>query len=311
MCWQKIWNKLVEPKPINCGYLPVADGHEVYFMEYGNKYGKPIFLTHGGPGGACKAKHAACFDLKKYRVIMMDQRGCGKSLPLGCLKNNTMEDLIWDIKRLYDFLQIKEKIILRGGSWGSTVMLCFAERYPELVDKMILTQIFLADEENDKWFNEQSALFYPDFMEDMRKGVASWKSLPEYYEGLLNSDDKNKQLKAVNMYGWYERVLGNLNPSWGTTEELREQEFSDMRIYLNYASRAYTLKSNQIMRNVKKIAHIPTLIVHNRLDMVCPLKGAYDLSKKMKNVKLVIVPEKGHIGDLLYKTIKKEVKKFL
>ena len=127
------WLKWREPKPFNEGYLPEADGHRIYFAEYGKKGGKPVLLTHGGPGGQTHAGHAAVFDLKKYRVIMFDQRGCGKSLPAGKLENNTMEDTLWDMKRLYEHLQLKEKVILRGASWGSTVMLCFAEKYPELL----------------------------------------------------------------------------------------------------------------------------------------------------------------------------------
>ena len=175
------WLKWREPKPFNEGYLPEADGHRIYFAEYGKKGGMPVLLTHGGPGGQTHAGHAAVFDLKKYRVIMFDQRGCGKSLPAGKLENNTMEDTLWDMKRLYEHLQLKEKVILRGASWGSTVMLCFAEKYPELVECLLLSQIFLADGVHAEWFNKQSALFYPEFVEAMTKNAGSWKSLPEYY----------------------------------------------------------------------------------------------------------------------------------
>ncbi len=300
-----------EPKPFNEGYLPEADGHSVYFCEYGNPKGIPLATTHGGPGGGgCKPRYLQGINLRKYRVVMFDQRGCGKSTPAGEMKNNTMEDTLFDLKRLREYLNIKEKVILKGASWASTVMLMFAERYPKLVKKMILSQVFLADKMNDDWMLEQSSLFYPDVMEKIKAEVHGWKTVPETYAELINSDNAEKQQKAVSLFGNYEQVLGNfdVNPEVG---ELNEKSLAANRIYLNYFAKNFTLKSNEIMRNVKKIADIPALIVHNRLDFVCPLKNAYDLHKALPNSKLVIVPEKGHGGKLLFKTIKKETEKFL
>lgn len=305
------WLKWREPKPFNEGYLPEADGHRIYFAEYGKKGGKPVLLTHGGPGGQTHAGHAAVFDLKKYRVIMFDQRGCGKSLPAGKLENNTMEDTLWDMKRLYEHLQLKEKVILRGASWGSTVMLCFAEKYPELVECLLLSQIFLADGVHEEWFNKQSALFYPEFVEAMTKNAGSWKSLPEYYAELINSGDEAKQLQAANQYGWYERVLGAVNPSFGTAAALDDAGRQELRIYLNYAAKAYTLKNNQIMRQVKKISHLPALLIHNRLDMDCPLYSAYQLHLRMPASKLVIAPGIGHYNPQLKVFISREIKAYL
>ncbi len=306
-----LWRKWREPKPFNEGYLPEADGHRVFFHEYGNPQGKPVLLTHGGPGGRTHSGHAGVFNLKKYRVIMFDQRGCGKSLPSGKMEHNTMEDTLWDMKRLYDFLGLKGKIILRGASWGSTVMLCFAEKYPELTECLLLSQVFLADGVQEEWFNKQSALFYPEFVDQMQADAGSWKTLPEYYAGLINSEDKELQLRAANRYGWYERVLGAVNPRFGTVEELDEAALNEQRIYMTYAAKAYTLKNNQIMRNVKKIAKIPALLVHNRLDMDCPLLSAYRLHQAMLNSKLVIAPGIGHYNPQLKKFICKEIRDYL
>ena len=242
---------------------------------------------------------------------MFDQRGCGLSEPKGEMKNNTMEDIIWDIKRLYDYLHLSGKVILRGASWGSTVMLCFAERYPELVDKLLLSQVFLADEVHSEWFDKKSALFYPEFMEQMQENAGSWKSLPEYYAELINADDLNKNLMAANQYGWYERILGNVNPAFGTKEILDEDEYAELKIYLNYAAKAYTLKNNQIMRNVKKIQNIPALLIHNRLDMDCPLYSVWQLHKNMPHSKLKIAPGIGHYNSQLKKFIAREIKAYL
>ena len=309
--WKDFWHKLFEPKAFNQGFLPEADGHKVFFAEYGNPKGKVVLLTHGGPGGRTSAGHAKIFDLKKYRVIMFDQRGCGLSEPKGEMKHNSMEDIIWDIKRLYDYLNLSGKVILRGASWGSTVMLCFAERYPELVDKLLLSQVFLADEVHSEWFDKQSALFYPEFLEQMQENAGSWKSLPEYYAELINADDLQKNLTAANQYGWYERILGNVHPAFGTKEILDDDEYAELKIYLNYAAKAYTLKNNQIMRNVKKIQNIPALLIHNRLDMDCPLYSVWQLHKNMPLSKLKIAPGIGHYNPLLKKFIAREIRAYL
>lgn len=308
---KKMWNKWREPKPYHQGYLPTADGHEVWFAEYGNPNGKPVLMTHGGPGGSTKPAHALPFNRKHYRVIMFDQRGCGFSKPTGKLQHNTTADILFDMERLLEYLDIKEKVILRGASWASTLMLLFAEKYPQKVEKLILSQIFLADETNEKWEHEQCALFYPDMLEQLRKPLKKWQTIPEYYFKALMSDNIQQQKKALETYGMFERVLGALSPHWGHIAEIDDRYLYNTQIYAQYAAAHYYLKNNEIMRGVAKIKYIPTLIVHNRLDMVCPLKGAYELAKQIKNCKLVIVPEKGHIGKLLYKTIAREIKQYL
>ena len=309
--WREFWNKLFEPKAFNSGFLPEADGHKIFFAEYGNPNGKVVLITHGGPGGRTRPNHAKVFNLKKYRVIMFDQRGCGFSEPKGEMKHNTMEDIVWDMKRLYDYLHLSGKVILRGASWGATVMLCFAEKYPELVEKLVLSQIFLADEVTAHWFDNQSALFYPDFMQIMQENAGSWKSLPQYYAELINSDDNDKHLRAAHQYGWYERIVGAFNPAWGTQDILSDDEYCELKIYLNYAAKDYTLKNNQIMRNIKKIQDIPTLLIHNRLDMVCPLLSVWKLHKNMLKSKLVIAPGIGHHNKKLLKVIVREIKTYL
>lgn len=308
---KKMWNKWREPKPFNQGYLPIADGHEVWFSEYGNVHGEPILVTHGGPGGCCRASKALNFNLKKYRVIMFDQRGCGNSKPFGKLENNTTHDILFDIDRLLSYLKIEDKIIFSGGSWASTIALLYAQHRPDRVKKLILSQIFLADENNEKWITEQCSLFYPDKLEQLRKPLQDWQSISQYYFSQLTSDNIEQQKKALGTYACFERVLGSLSPHWRYVEEVDEIELGYARIYAQYDAYHYYIKNNEIIRNIKKIEHIPTLIVHNRLDMVCPLQGAYELSKKMKHCKLVIVSEKGHVGSLLHKTIASETKKFL
>ena len=136
-----------EPEPFNADYLPEKDGHKVFYQEFGNPLGEAVISFHGGPGGSSKAKHANGFNLKKYRVIMFDQRGCGNSEPQGEIKNNTTKDIIEDAKRLLDFLKV-DKVISKGGSWGSTLALLFAEAYPEMVTKIVCSAIWIAREKD-------------------------------------------------------------------------------------------------------------------------------------------------------------------
>ena len=311
MIIKNLWTKLLAPKPFREGYLPIVDGHSIWFAEYGNKTGKPVLITHGGPGGRCKPYHIKPFDLKKYHIIMFDQRGCGRSLPLGCLKHNTTDNILFDMERLLEHLQIKEKIILRGGSWASTLALLFAEKHPDKIEKLLLSQIFLADQINEEWEQNQCALFYPDMLKELRKPLKNWQTIPEYYFKELISGETERQIKALETYGSFERILGSLAPHWRKVEIPAPRELEHTQIYAHYAVGHYFIKNNEIMRNIKKIKHIPTLIVHNRLDMLCPLQGAYELAQHLDHAKLIIVPEKGHVSKLLYKTLYKEIKAFL
>lgn len=311
MLVQNLWNKLTGPRAFNSGYLPPADGHQIYYAEYGNPEGIPVISTHGGPGGCVRPHRAKLFNLRKYRIILFDQRGCGQSLPFGELRHNTTEDILFDMRRLLEHLKINQKVILYGGSWASTLMLLFAERNPDKVEKMILTQIFLADERNEKWLNEQSALFYPDILEQLRQPMKSWQNINEYYNRRLHSENTQDIKTALGTYGMFERQMGSLSPHLAETAELDETDLAYSRIYAQFAAASFGVKNNEIMRHLKKIKHIPALIIHNRLDMVCPLQGAYELAAGMENTRLVIVPEKGHVGSLLNKTIRQEIKTFL
>lgn len=298
------WKKWLEPKPFNSGYLPEADGHRVYFAEYGNPQGKPILIFHGGPGGSFKPKHAAFADLKKYRVIGFDQRGCGKSLPLGEMRRNNTAELLKDAERLLDYLNVADKVIIRGGSWGSTLALLFAETHPQKVEKLLLSQIFLADSMSRGWEFDGLKMFYPEFVDELGQ-KAGGGDIRRHYAEMINSNNPEQQLEAANFYGCYERICGALQPHWGKSAELDEAELAAQKIYMNYAVENFMLKDLQIIKNIDSIPDIPVIIVHNRLDFVCPVYGAYMLSKLIPSSKLVIVPDRGHVSALLHKTMNK------
>lgn len=298
------WKKWLEPKPYNQGYLPADGGHEVFFQEFGNPSGKPILVFHGGPGGSFKAKHVSFADLKKHRVVGFDQRGCGQSKPLGDMRNNNTQELLKDASRLLDYLHIEDKVVVRGGSWGSTLALLFAEAYPQKVEKLLLSQVFLADQTAAEWEFSGLKAFYPEFVDELKQKAGS-RGIRTFFAEEINSGDLRRQLEAVNLYGTYERVCGALQPVWGRNEALNEAELASNRIYMNYAVQNFMLKDLQIVKNIDSISGIPVIIVHNRLDFVCPVYGAYMIHKLVPNSKLVIVPDRGHVSGLLYRVMDK------
>lgn len=306
----KFWDKWFIPKPYKEGFLPELGGHEVFFREFGNPKGQVILTFHGGPGYWSRPETVQNFDLKKYRVIQFDQRGCGKSKPAGELKNNTTGDILEDVVRLLDYLKINGQIILYGGSWGSTVALMFAEKYPELVKCMILSKIFLANNDSRRWELKDSAAFYPDILEAIRGDLPDNSLIPEYYSKLINSDDPLQQAKAASLYGSLETFLGALDPQI-KMHVPDEKELAMMRVYIYYAARYFMMEDDEIIDNIAKIKHIPTLIVHNRLDFICPPINAYRLHKAMPDSKLVFVADKGHSSKLLSRVLNAEKDEFL
>ena len=298
------WHKWFTPKPFNSGYLAQKDGHQIAFAEFGNPKGKPVLFFNGGPGGSFKPKRAQIANLRKYRVIMFDQRGCGRSLPLGKTENNTTQALLDDTTRLVNHLKIKDKIILRGASWGSTLALLWAEQNPQKVDKLLLSQVFLANKEFLDWEFEGAKYIYPEFVAEMEK--ESKGKTNSYYNKLIQSNDTDKQLHAINRLGWFERICGSMNPKFSEFSEVNELELASQRIYMHYSANNLFLGKNEIMDNISKLKDIETIIIHNRLDLICPFKGAYDIHKSLPKSRLIAVPEFGHVGKILNKTMEKE-----
>lgn len=297
-------------KPYNEGLLTETDGHKIAFYQYGNPKGKPVLYFHGGPGGAAKAKYAKLFNLKKYRFIAFDQRGCGNSQYEDLLEENTSYNTIADAKHLLNYLEVNEPVILYGCSWGSTLALLFAEKYPKLISSIILNAVFLARKYDYSWVTAESERFYPDLWEIMRTKVKQNEFLPEYRK-LLFSKRKAENLKALKYIGSYEYLLGQLDPEFPKLKEVEEKTLNSARISFYYEKNHYFLKENQILQNISKIKKIKCLILHNRLDFCCPVKQAWDLHKALPKSKLKIVADYGHVSPKLFKTTKKEISEFL
>jgi len=292
------------PKPFDEGYLPVTDGHKVYYYQYGNPEGIPVLSFHGGPGGASRPKYAKLFNLKRYRFIQFDQRGCGQSLAEDLLFHNETPYLLYDAKRLLTYLHIKEPVVVQGVSWGSTLALLFAEENPDMVRQIVVSSIFLARQEDYMWVKRDSERFYPDLWQKMRKAIPE-KNFFAKYKKLLFSDKEDDNRKALNYWGSYEYMLGQLKPQFLPDNEITEENLQSARIYEHYDSNRYFIKENQILNNIDKIAQIPTIIAHNRMDFCCVLKQAWDLHSAMPEADFEIVADYGHSTPKLLQTVKK------
>ncbi len=310
----KWWKNWLLPKPFHEGYMATADGHSVYYCEYGNPRGVPVLSFHGGPGGQARPKYAKLFAAKKYHFIQFDQRGSGRSTATDIWHNNTTEHLLEDARNLLDKLGIKEKIIVNGGSWGSTLALLFAEKYPDMVQKIIVTSIYLARPTDSNWVTADSERFYPDMWAKMREIAGNPPYASDFfafYERMLFSAEPAEQLTALTYWGNYEFQLGQLNPTFTPPPEPTEADLTSARLSFYYMRHHYFMTPNQILDNADKIAHIPTLIVHNRLDFCCPVNEAWDLHRALPLSELHICAGSGHSSPQLLKASKLYIQKFL
>ncbi len=293
----------------NSGFLNVDNNHSIYYQQIGNPKGIPVLMFHGGPGGKSKEEFAKVFDLKKFRVIQFDQRGCGKSQYKNLLKNNTTNDLLDDAVRLWKYLDIGDKAVITGASWGSTLALLFAEKYPQKTLSLVLSLVFLARDYDLSWLRKDSRRFYPDIYDEIAKN-ASTDNFFSYYTELLNSANIILQNKAMKYLGSYEALLGQLKPKL-RDETFDEKRIKNARIFFHYERHNYFLEDDSIIKNITKLKNIPTIIFHNRMDFCCPVYQAWDLYKALPQATLEIIPDYGHGSKKQFNTMKSKVGYFL
>lgn len=286
-------------EPFDKGYLKVSTLHNIYYEQVGNPHGQPILFIHGGPGGGIDEKSRRFFDPKYYRVILFDQRGCGKSTPSAEIKENTTWDLVKDIEKLREHLKI-EKWILFGGSWGSTLSLIYAINYPEKVEKMILRGIYLGRKiDEDFLYYFGASKFYPKEYEEFISllNKQERKDIIASYYKLLNSKDQKIAEKAAYHWTKWELGLIYLNQIPYMEEILADKksnlEISRLEAHYFYND-IFVNDDNYILKNIKKIEKIPTIIIHGRYDLVCSPDSAYVLAKNMKNCQLRFTNAAGH-----------------
>ena len=286
-----------EIEPYKQYNIACGDIHEIYIEESGNSNGQPIIFFHGGPGGGCGAKQRRFFDPSYYRIILFDQRGCGKSTPLGETKENTTNDLINDIETIRKHLNIK-KWFLFGGSWGSSLALAYGIRYPEFVKGLILRGVFLSRENELDWFLKDVDQFFPENHELLlnHKDNLNKDNLVKEYTDLVFGSNFDIAKKAAVAWNQFEGSILKLLPSINNDNEEINYEFELARakVQLHYINNFCFIDGTEILDKVKILKDVPIEIVQGRYDMVCPPKTAYELKKQLPNCKLTIVADAGH-----------------
>ncbi|KXB44900.1 prolyl aminopeptidase [Tissierellia bacterium KA00581] len=283
-----------EFSPYNCGYLKVDDIHSIYFEESGNKNGAAVVFVHGGPGCGCGNLSRRFLDPTFYRIITIDQRGCGKSKPFLELRNNTTENLAKDMEKIREHLKI-DKWLVYGGSWGTTLSLYYAENYPKRVVGLILRGIFLARDEDIKWLYQGGAgMFFPEAFDEFTKHFNDTEKkdyIKSYYKHLTSPDYEEKK-KYGKSFSNFENSVVKLVPK-EILEDVTDEDISMAVMECHYFVNNCFFEENYILNNVEKIKDIPTIIIHGRYDVDCRPVGAYLLSKHLNNVKLIF-PISGH-----------------
>ena len=285
-------------KPYDSGFLNV-DQHQVYFEQCGNPNGKPALFLHGGPGGGGSEEVRRFFNPDIYRIIVIDQRGCGRSKPHGCLENNTTWHLVSDIDNLREKLGI-EKWLVFGGSWGSTLSLAYAQAHPKSVSELVLRGIFLLRKEELHWFYQDGASrIFPEAWSGFLDIIDEDKrdNLMSSYREIFKSDDKERRLKAAIAWSKWEAATSSLAYKPSLVEEFSNPEFALAFALIEnhyFVNKGWFKTENQIIENIDIIRSIPAVIVQGRYDVVCPMKTAWELSEAWPEAELIVAPASGH-----------------
>lgn len=284
--------------PYNVGYLNLDGHHQMYWEESGNPNGVPVLFIHGGPGAGSSPLNRRFFDPSHYRVIVYDQRGAGKSLPYGDLKDNTTPHLVADIEVLRAYLGVEQWYIF-GGSWGTTLGIAYAEAHPQPCLGLILRGIFLCRRSEIEWFLWGAQALFP---EEFRKLMAplkpqertDWWTILKAYYALLTDPDPEVNMAAAKVWSCYEGALATLLPNTNVITAYDAMALSLARIEAHYFFHDIFLPENDLLNKIDRIRHIPTVIVHGRYDVVCPIISADDVVQKWPEVDYRIIPDGGH-----------------
>lgn len=285
--------------PNRTGMLAVSELHTLYWEESGNPNGIPAVFVHGGPGGGTEPTHRRFFDPARYRIILFDQRGCGRSTPHAELRENTTWDLVADMERLRLLLGIESWLVF-GGSWGSTLALAYAETHPDRVLALVLRGIFLVRKTEIDWFYQRGCdMLFPDAWEDYLAAIPANEhgDLVDAYYRRLTSDDARVRLAAARAWSVWEARTSKLIVSEDLVRRHDDSHFAEAfaRIECHYFKhRCWFARDNQLIEDAWKLKNIPGVIVQGRYDVVCPMRSAWDLHRAWPEADLAIVPDAGH-----------------
>lgn len=286
-------------EPFDFGHLEVSSRHRIYYEQCGNPEGQPALFVHGGPGGGCDEADRRFFDPAHYRIVLLDQRGAGRSKPHACTDENTTWHLVDDMERLRDHLGI-DRWLLFGGSWGSTLSLAYAETHPARVTALVLRGIFLVRQAEfdfyylrgtPRVYAEAAKKFLGFIPEDERHDMIA------AYHRRITSDDPDLRRRALENWATWEAESSSLIRDPARIEKFSTAEFAEAfaGIELHYfANRGFFEVDGQLLRDAHRLADIPGVIVHGRYDMVCPFENALLLSEAWPRAELVAIEDAGH-----------------
>lgn len=287
-----------EIQPYVTHSIEVESPHVLHVEECGNPQGIPVLFVHGGPGSGCAPWHRRFFDPDRYRIVLFDQRGCGRSSPHAELAGNTTQALVADMESIRDHLGI-ERWMLFGGSWGSTLSLVYAETHPERVLALILRGIFLCRPREIQWFYQEGASrVFPDLWEDYLAPIpeAERGDMVQAYYRRLTGDDEVTRMSAAKAWSVWEGRTSTLLPNPAVEDHFADpfHALSLARIECHYFAHDSFLEPNQILRDADRLRGLPGTIVHGRYDLVCPLESAWELQRAWPDAEFRIVPDAGH-----------------
>jgi proline iminopeptidase len=281
-------------EPYRSGHFEVTGGHRLWYEECGNQDGRPVLFLHGGPGSAIKPDHRRYFDPAHYRIVLFDQRGCGRSTPAGGVDNNTTAHLIDDIERLRSTLGV-DRWLLFGGSWGSTLALAYAQAHPARVARMILRGIFLASKAELDWYFVGLRRFIPEAWEHLWSVAPAvpWPQLVSCYEAALQGTGAAAAAARWNAFESAVMSIGESPPMPGAAMA-DAALIARARVQVHYLVHDCFLRPDQLLDDMPRIAHLPADLLHGRQDFVCPPSTAFDLARRWPAARLLFVEQAKH-----------------
>jgi len=286
----------IEPFEVN--FLEIDD-HKIYYEVSGNPNGKPAIFVHGGPGGGGSTEVRRFFNPELYKIVVFDQRGCGRSKPHASLKDNTTWHLVSDMETIRERLSIEQWLVF-GGSWGSTLSLAYAQAYPTRVSELVLRGIFMLRKKELDWFYQEGASkIFPEPWQEFLQPIQNDKrdNLMDAYREIFYGDDQEKKLQAAVAWSKWEAATSSLLMSKSRVDEFQDPEFALAFAMIEnhyFVNKGFFKDENQLLENLDAIRHIPAVIVQGRYDVVCPLESAWELASTWPEAKFIITPNSGH-----------------
>lgn len=288
-----------EIEPFHTFYLDTDSIHQVYVEQSGNPQGLPVIFLHGGPCSGTRPEHRRFFDPERYRIILFDQRGSGKSIPFGALEANYTQALLGDMERIRKYLNI-ERWLVFGGSWGGALGLLYAQNFPERVTGMIIRGVFLARQQDLDWFVKDGAVrIFPE----------QWQKIQECFPyelrddpikalvALLWGEDEVSRRRAALLWdSWTSQVALGHDFDPNETGNASQKMLEQVRMELHYAANQYFIENEQVLKNCHLLSDIPIIIIHGRNDLVCPVEAGFTLYKHIPQAEFIVLPQAGHIA---------------